>query len=171
VHDRDQQRRQVFERTARLNLQDQRQAGPVERLQMSLQHAQVVGRSHERIADDIGVGSDERKILEILCCQRRHSHRAVRHVDAFVGAKGQAGGVGVRNCHLDLGGADVPDHSADAAVIEPHGLAWLDLVQRLGQRDADPRRRQHRSILVADGWAAGIRILRKDQRVAHGEFD
>jgi len=61
---------------------------------------------------------------------------------------------------------NLPDHPADFAIVEPHGLPRLNVLEHLGQRNADARRHQHPVALVAQCRPTWSRLGREQQRLA-----
>jgi hypothetical protein len=131
---------QALEGSAVLDLQHDPQVAGVEPGQMLLEQLDVPHPPHEGQADHVGVPGDEVQVLLIFLGQHGLLERAVRQVDALVGSQLLAVFAPERDLHIDFVALDVPDHAADAAVIEPDAFARMDLRERLGQACREPAR-------------------------------
>ena len=95
--------------------------------QMLLELLDVTDLPHEGQPDHVGVPGDELQIFEVLRGQRRQLERAIREVDALVGGQLRARGARNGDLHEDFVALNVPDHAADAPVVEPHPLSGTHL--------------------------------------------
>lgn len=129
----------MFEGDAVLDLEHDADVAGVEPAQMLLQPLDVTDSPHEGQTYQIGMPGHEVQVFEVLRGQRGQLERAVRQVDALVGGQLFAAFARNRDLHMDLFALDVPDHAADAAVIEPHPLPGMHLREYLGQGAWDGR--------------------------------